>query len=119
MISISISIFTGKQVSSPYKYDIGLHFYAAVKVIDLTLVSTFHLLTLLWSTKAISLSESYYLIAIENASYFDAVFLPCFSRYFSKYAVFFPLFCRDFLLSLVTNQPPKANSAFHPSGVGK
>jgi len=29
------------------------------------------------------------------------VFLPCFSRFFSKYAVFFPLFCRDFLLSLL------------------
>ena len=40
-----------------------------------------------------------------------AVFLPCFSRFFSKYAVFFPLFCRDFLLSLVTVNPRLANRA--------
>jgi len=32
------------------------------------------------------------------------ILMPCFCRvfhdFFSKYAVFFPLFCRDFLLSL-------------------
>jgi len=36
----------------------------------------------------------------KNTLHFDAVFLPCFSWFFLKYAVFFALFCRDFLLSL-------------------
>src|SRR6218665_3683551 len=37
----------------------------------------------------------------KNTLYFLCRFFPCFSRVLSKYAVFFALFCRDFLLSLL------------------
>ena len=44
-------------------------------------------------------------VAIENKSYFDAVFLPCFCRvfhdFFQSMPCFFHFFCRDFLLSLL------------------